>query len=226
MAQSGKSWFNYGCVAKAGIILAQFPSDGEIIEVANKVIPNLDFNSPSSAIEQGNYMTMAVTSHDKITYVGICDKSIETKDAKSLLDKIKAEWSKKYGSSSDFQPNEKSEEFGPIIQVLLDQANKTMIQKFSQMEQTQRIEISDAESTPQMSVSDRTDTAPTQLSHMEDDTITLNEPLNPASMRVEPTPTYSTALRAKLTLCFRQYGLFFIIAIAVIILFVVVYLLV
>lgn len=123
--------FKYGLVARGFVPLAEYPSDNdEIHEKSMKILKRLDPSSPHSVVEQSNMVFTAATDPDGMSFVCLCDKSVETKSCGQFLNNLKSVWMQNYGaSSSTLTENEKNEEFGPKIKELIDKYNEQSIKE-------------------------------------------------------------------------------------------------
>ena len=229
-----KEAFKYGSVVRKGIVLAEFSINSEISNLAKKIISNLDYNSPSSAIEQGSNLCMGFTGSDSITYVAICDKSLETKRIKIFLDKIKAEWSKRYGAiSNEIEVNGKTEEFGPFIQQIIQETNEveasreTDKSRLSQISQdTQEIETQQqSEISAQINLQDQMNFSDNnQDSEMPVENPFPSQGISETLISNSDNANLHISCCGRLHFCIRQYGLLFLIATIVTVIIVLAYL--
>ena len=118
--------FKYALVARGSVPLAEFPRNStDIHEKSMKILSKLDPSAPFSVVEQQNLVFTASTTKDGLSFVCLCDKSVETRRVGQFLSALKSKWMQTYGpASADFQQGEKDSEFGPQMQELLNHYNE------------------------------------------------------------------------------------------------------
>ena len=119
--------FIYAIVLRDKTPLAEFPlNKPELASSASSILSQVNLESPRLTAQQGNYLFTTLSDSDNITFIGISDKATDAQLRNSFINEIQREWRLKYGSScSSFAAHEKDAEFGPIIEKVLNNYNKS-----------------------------------------------------------------------------------------------------
>lgn len=120
--------FKYVIIARKDTILISYPPDlPEVFEKTVKILKKIDTSSPFSVIEQNNLLYTASTDPNNITFLCVCDKSVETPQVGKFLTTLKHQWMQNYGAiSQTIAPGENSDEFCPKIKELVDNLNEKL----------------------------------------------------------------------------------------------------
>ncbi|OHT04754.1 hypothetical protein TRFO_06194 [Tritrichomonas foetus] len=120
--------FKYVVIARDEVPLVNYPLDlPDIHEKTLKILKKLDTSSPFSVIEQNNFLYTASTDSNKIVFLCVCDKNVETRQVGKFLTTLKQQWTQNYGAISlTIAPGEKSDEFCPKIKEMYDSYNEKL----------------------------------------------------------------------------------------------------
>jgi hypothetical protein len=118
--------FKLALVARGATSLAKYPTDdADLYEKALKILRKVDPAAPFSVVEQHNLVFTASTTPGGMSFVCLCDKSVETRRVGQFLSNLKSKWMQSYGpASSEFQKDAKDEEFQPQLRELIDHYNE------------------------------------------------------------------------------------------------------
>lgn len=118
--------FKYALVARGSTPLAEYPlDDPDTHEMAMQILAKLDLSTPFSVVERQHVLFTASTNKDGMSFICMCDKSVETRRVGQFLSNLKSKWMQCYGlSSTSIEKNEKDEEFEPHFVELLNHYNE------------------------------------------------------------------------------------------------------
>ena len=125
MTETQPNMFKYVVIARGDDILISYPHEiDDIPEKTSKILKKIDTNSPYSVIEQNNLLFTASTDSNKLIFLCVCDKSVETVHVGKFLTTLKQQWTQNYGAIADsILPGEKDDEFLPKIAEMMNNIN-------------------------------------------------------------------------------------------------------
>lgn len=128
MSNQDSNIFKFVLIARNDAVLVSYPLDlPEMLEKSTKILKKLDTSSPFAVIEQNNLLYTASTDSNKIIFLCVCDKNVDTPVVGKFLTTLKHQWMQNYGAISQMiAPGEKNDEFCPKIKELFDSTNEKL----------------------------------------------------------------------------------------------------
>jgi vesicle-associated membrane protein 7 len=130
--------FQYALVARGTTPLAEYAVvAGNSRAIVLKMLESLDPNKSRGIVEQAGGIILSLTDPDRITYVCVVDRQINSSAGYAFLDEVKGKWRQRYGNSAgSFAPSSKNAEFGNTeIAAIMRNYNSQSFQKINQIKQ-------------------------------------------------------------------------------------------
>ena len=136
--------FHYALVAYQAKPLAEYSLiSGNYKNIALKMLQSIDSKTPNAIVEQGKNIFYSLTDPDHVTFLVLCDSTVQATLRNSFLEELQRKWRQRYGNSAaSFAPNSKNQEFGnteiaSLLRSFNTERNAKLAQAKQNLEETQ-----------------------------------------------------------------------------------------
>lgn len=127
--------FVYALVARGNTPLAEYSriqGTNNVKPIALRMLENIDPKKQMHVLDQDKYVFHCYTTTDRMNYLCLADKSANSQLRATFLDELQKKWISRYGNKgATFKSLEKSMEFAPEIEALFNTFNSESAAKIA-----------------------------------------------------------------------------------------------